>query len=50
MGLLGDTERPADMSHGLSLAQGHFSFTQLVEDLFDGVSEPRHTALLSARP
>ena len=49
VGLFDDTERKQDVSHGLSLTQGDFSFTQFGEDLFDGVTKTWHTALLSAR-
>jgi hypothetical protein len=50
VGLFGDTERLADVRHGLSLTQGDFRFTQFGEDLFDGVKKTWHAALLSARP
>jgi hypothetical protein len=50
VGLLGDTERTADVSHGLSLTQGNLGFTQCGEDLFDGVTKTWHAGLLSARP
>lgn len=50
IGLFGDTEGTADVSHGQSLTQRDFRFIQFGEDLFDGMTKTWHTALLSARP
>ena len=50
VGLTGDTECTVEVSHGLSLAQRNFGFTQFGEDLFDSMTETWHTALLSVRP
>jgi hypothetical protein len=38
------------LGHRLPFAQRDLGFPQLGEDLFDGVTETSHTALLSARP
>jgi hypothetical protein len=50
VGVFGDTERTADVNHGLSRTQGDFGVTQFGEELFDGMTKTWQAALLSARP
>ena len=47
--LFGDVELPADLDDGLPPAQGDLGLPQLRDDLFDGVFDAWHLALLWAQ-
>jgi hypothetical protein len=47
--LFGAPQAPTHLDDGLALAQGDLGLTQQ-NDVFDGVRDPRPTALLSTRP